>query len=795
MILLKLILVCVFMLTSVCCEKNDSNSEELCRFCVEIKNTSCIANVCEYRRTKVSAFSGKTRQADDDVLPPPEMHCQNEGLMVFVWHAKNDTSYFLEYSISETDRNFTEVTTEGFQILEDLQPDTNYVIQLTSVVTDNFVVHLRRSPIVSIRTLRQGRTPLPVKKVYLDSFKLIDDTYTALVKWEQGADRACFYYIMWYGGDELGDVKQRDIEDPLAAPKINITDLQFGNNYSLSIRAVREDYNVRSESLEKWLIIEVPTCLQTFHSLSNCVPEIPENFEVEEVIHVRNHVGFPRYDVKMSWSEPSYKPDYYTAVIFNTINNGSLKINITGNETSAEFTNIELDTYYQVSLAAHSVKGSSPEATIYRFVNSTAVLLTSESWMSTEIILLIVSPFVIIGLILLLLFNHFLVKKQQRNYFKEIEEKNVPTVNYIQTRTNTLEQADEWELLSEKILTKEVLGEGAFGIVRKGEYYAENGNSIEVAIKMLKDNPSQEELRQFCQEIDIMKSVPSHPHLVSLIGCITQGTNQGPLLVVEYCSKGDLQTYLRSAWNKLTNGINKDKINLPNLLEYTKCASNKLYDLNVEQYMDIPQPKDLVSYARQIALGMEYLSSLKLIHRDLAARNVLICKDNTVKISDFGLSRDVYHNKIYCKTTGGKLPLRWMALESMTHQVYTTRSDVWSFGILLWEIITLGSTPYPGISTGDLLPLLKSGYRMEKPSNCSNELYTIMCKCWKAAPRERPTFSELRKTLDELLESVSNYLNLNTSESGDIYISRKNKMNKYKNVNFSEGYVIQMKGV
>nr|CAD7572003.1 unnamed protein product [Timema californicum] len=159
---------------------------------------------------------------------------------------------------------------------------------------------------------------------------------------------------------------------------------------------------------------------------------------------------------------------------------------------------------------------------------------------------------------------------------------------------------------------------------------------------------------------------------------------------------------------------------------------------------------------------MEYLSANRVIHRDLAARNVLVCENKTVKISDFGMSRDIYEQNVYYKKGKGRLPVKWMAIESLTHQVYTTQSDVWSFGILLWEIVTLGGNPYPGTPTNRLFHLLKTGHRMECPNNCSPELYSLMLSCWNAKPKERPTFVELYNKLDLLLEEAipQEYLNL-----------------------------------
>lgn len=147
-----------------------------------------------------------------------------------------------------------------------------------------------------------------------------------------------------------------------------------------------------------------------------------------------------------------------------------------------------------------------------------------------------------------------------------------------------------------------------------------------------------------------------------------------------------------------------------------------------------------------------------MLHRDLAARNVLVLDNKVVKVSDFGLSRDVYQNNVYCKKGSGKLPIRWMAPESITHQRYTTHSDVWSFGVLLWEIVTLGEYPYPEIHNADLLKFLQNGHRMQKPRNCGDEVYQIMLTCWKENPKERPTFTALKEQLETLLQDAANYL-------------------------------------
>ncbi|XP_073430537.1 fibroblast growth factor receptor 3 isoform X4 [Dendrobates tinctorius] len=300
----------------------------------------------------------------------------------------------------------------------------------------------------------------------------------------------------------------------------------------------------------------------------------------------------------------------------------------------------------------------------------------------------------------------------------------------------------KWELSRSRLTLGKPLGEGCFGQVVMAEAIGidkdKPNRAITVAVKMLKDDATDKDLSDLVSEMEMMKMIGKHKNIINLLGACTQ---DGPLYVlVEYASKGNLREYLRAR--------------RPPGMDYSFDTCK----IPAEQLT----LKDLVSCAYQVARGMEYLASQKCIHRDLAARNVLVTDDNVMKIADFGLARDIHNIDYYKKTTNGRLPVKWMAPEALFDRVYTHQSDVWSFGVLLWEIFTLGGSPYPGIPVEELFKLLKEGHRMDKPANCTHELYMIMRECWHAVPSQRPTFKQLVEDLDRALTvtSTDEYLDL-----------------------------------
>ncbi|CAH1956308.1 unnamed protein product [Acanthoscelides obtectus] len=620
-----------------------------------------------------------------------------------------------------------------------------------------------------VQTLDSHRKVDPVKKFYLDSLNLSENAYDAVVKWDKAEDKACYYDIVSFEED----YNYFEIRNVWDNEELRIPNLSFGKNYSLIIRALSDKDATENESEPTVLRFVVPTCHETFKHSAMCVPHKPENLTaIDALVDYNEEDNSSRYNIQLYWSKPTYPPNYYQIkLMFYNSTHKPIFLNVSGESTNATIGNVivtseEFSVRYWVFITAYSFAGKSATSAIERSFNVSFIPVSDGStWNDVEVIMIIVGPILAIGLVVMLAANWYFAKKvakeKKLKYFKELNEKIPPSIITAigGLSSNNSIPADNWEINPSRLIIKSIIGEGAFGLVKKGYYLDSNEEKIEVAIKMMKEHPTMDEMKQFYQEIDIMKSVPKHPQLVSLVACVTRGSS--PLIVVEYCAKGDLQTYLRKAWDKLSKIKNEESFAQSSNPQY---VSNALYDFSQSDMTDIPQPKDLISFARQIVLGMEYLASLKLIHRDLAARNVLICEDNKVKISDFGLSRDVYYDNVYRKVTGGKVPIRWMALESMTQQIYTTQSDVWSFGILLWEIVTMGSTPYPGVQTQELLPLLRSGFRMERPINCSEELYAIMCNCWNASPLDRPTFAELRVIFDTLLEKVSCYLNLDISD-------------------------------
>ncbi|XP_022804496.1 uncharacterized protein LOC111341760 isoform X2 [Stylophora pistillata] len=295
-----------------------------------------------------------------------------------------------------------------------------------------------------------------------------------------------------------------------------------------------------------------------------------------------------------------------------------------------------------------------------------------------------------------------------------------------------------WEVLSDHLSLIERIGGGTFGQVWKGtalDVGCTRGWSV-VAVKMLKEHFSKSDLRDLLSELDLLKKLKPHPNVIQLLGCLTKDgirfeggrTFKPPLVILEFVPHGDLLGFL-----KRSRGERDD-----------------YYDFKGKEIPRKISTEQLYKFASDIARGMEFISAHQLIHRDLAARNVLVGAGLHCKITDFGMARDLGRGEIYVRRSNGVMPVKWMAVESLTKQIYTTKSDVWSYGIVLYEIFTLGGNPYEGLTGEEVFKYIASGHRLRRTSEISPELYNLMLQCWQEDPSDRPTFSTIASSTETL---------------------------------------------
>ncbi|XP_036364285.1 vascular endothelial growth factor receptor 1 isoform X5 [Octopus sinensis] len=361
----------------------------------------------------------------------------------------------------------------------------------------------------------------------------------------------------------------------------------------------------------------------------------------------------------------------------------------------------------------------------------------------------------------------FIIKKVKiKHDFDDLEKQLVvPKGDYnpdipIGEQTGCLPYDSRWEFPKERLRLGMILGQGAFGRVIKAEAIGiEDGIDVTtVAVKMVKDCTDREQMEALLSELKILIHLGPHLNIVNLLGAVTKNIRYGELYVmVEYCHFGNLRNFLLRHKDSFVDTMEDIMMDEKKFL--LDDASKPHYinhaDSDNSEHLNRPlTTKTIICYAYQVARGMEYLASKKYIHRDLAARNILLAANEVVKICDFGLAKNCYKSAEYHKKGDTPVPIKWMAIESLTHRIYTTKSDVWSYGVFIWELFCLGGNPYPSVKINEkFIDLLKSGYRMDKPQYATDEIYKVMCDCWKVEPGQRPTFSRLADTMGSFLEA------------------------------------------
>ncbi|XP_075343343.1 macrophage colony-stimulating factor 1 receptor 2-like isoform X1 [Odontesthes bonariensis] len=393
-------------------------------------------------------------------------------------------------------------------------------------------------------------------------------------------------------------------------------------------------------------------------------------------------------------------------------------------------------------------------------------------------------------LLLLVIFYKYRQKPKYEIRWKIIES--TDGNNYTFIDPTQLPYNHKWEFPRDKLRLGAVLGSGAFGkVVEAKAFGLGTGNkATRVAVKMLKPSAHSEEREALMSELKILSHLGYHDNIVNLLGACTQG---GPMLMItEYCSHGDLLNFLRAhAQDFVASMLSVDSMeaNYKNVAsQHARLRSDSGISCcsEYQEMQPVLSPGqsppggltdslsvcDLMRFSYQVAQGLDFLSTRNCIHRDVAARNVLLTDGRVAKICDFGLARDIRNDDSYIVQGNARLPVKWMAPESIFQCIYTVQSDVWSYGVLLWEIFSLGKSPYPNVAVDtNFYKMIKDGRHMEQPDFAPAEMYYLMTLCWTLEPTHRPTFKTIAQLINRLL--------LSTNDTS----ARHSDQQLYKNIN------------
>uniref|UniRef100_A0A8C1XWH9 receptor protein-tyrosine kinase n=1 Tax=Cyprinus carpio TaxID=7962 RepID=A0A8C1XWH9_CYPCA len=318
--------------------------------------------------------------------------------------------------------------------------------------------------------------------------------------------------------------------------------------------------------------------------------------------------------------------------------------------------------------------------------------------------------------------SHCIVQVPEKTKTKQ---KNNLSLDQYQNNDELKQKLQDVMVDRHKLTLGKTLGEGEFGSVMEGSLTQED-SVLKVAVKTMKIAIcTRTEMEDFLREAACMKEF-DHQNVMRLLGvCLQTVESEGypsPVVILPYMKHGDLHSYLL----------------------YSRLGDAPVY---------LPSQM-LVKFMTDIARGMEYLSGKNFIHRDLAARNCMLNENMNVCVADFGLSKKIYNGDYYRQGRISKMPVKWIAIESLADRVYTTKSDVWSFGVTMWEIATRGQTPYPGVENSEIYDYLRQGNRLKQPPDCLDSIYSLMFSCWLLSPKDRPSFEILRCELEKVLEDL-----------------------------------------